>query len=324
MWLGDRITEKGLGNGISVLITVGILSGAPGAVSQLYYLIRSTVGSRVFVYETSHLFLMMLLLGFVVAAMVAMTQAQRKIPVQYAKRVVGRKIYGGQASFMPLKINYSGIMPVIFASALIMFPQQIFAYLAGASGSKFFQRVALALTQGSWTYYLMFGTLIMAFSYFWVSMMFKPVQIADELKKNGGYIPGVRPGEATARFLDYIMTRLTFAGSVFLTLIALMPDALYFACSIPYSVATFFGGTGTLITVGVMLETMRQAETYFVQRRYDAFMGQRSKAPSLMGRALAPSSRVFDGIETDQLKRLWRPLIILFVFGILASLYRLL
>jgi preprotein translocase subunit SecY len=181
-------------------------------------------------------------------------------------------MYSGASTFLPLKVNYSGVMPIIFGSALLLFPQQIFAYLGAATGAKFFQSASLHLSQGSGTYYVIYGLLIFIFSYLWVSLMFHPAQVADELKKSGGYIPSIRPGPPTAQFLDFVMTRLTFAGAIFLTTIALLPDFLYFSLHIPYGVALFFGGTGTLITVGVLLEMMRQVETYLVQRNYDGLL----------------------------------------------------
>lgn len=315
MWLGEQITERGIGNGVSLLITVGIVSGMPGSISQLLLMFTAPLGTEGPQFGLIHACLLISLLLLVIAAMVAVTQVQRKIPVQYAQRMIGRKLYSAQSSFLPLKVNYSGIMPVIFASAILVFPQQIFAYLGGASGIKFFQHLAYGLTQGSLFYYLVFGFLILAFSYFWVSMMFKPVQIADEIKKNGGYVPGVRPGEATAKFLDFVMTRLTLAGSIFLTLIALFPDILYFTYHIPYSVALFFGGTGTLITVGVVLETIKQMETYLLQRHYDGFLkkGSRSRAASVLPLVEA---------EVISLRLLWIPLVVIFFIGMIAWVLR--
>jgi preprotein translocase subunit SecY len=231
-----------------------------------------------------HGLLMIALLFGVVALMIAVTQADRRIPVQYVKRIVGRKMYGGQSSYLPLKINYSGVMPVIFASAILLFPQQIFAYIGASAGINFFQKISVALNHGSPAYYLIYGFMILCFSYFWVSMMFRPVQIADDLKKNGGYVPGIRPGSDTAQFIDFTMTRLTLAGALFLTLIALLPDFVCFACGIPYSIALFFGGTGTLIAVGVILDTMKQIEGYLLQKNYDGFMKKgKSRSRSAVG-----------------------------------------
>lgn len=314
MWLGEQISQKGIGNGISLLITIGILGGSPTAVVQAVSMFTSPVGSGTPSLGLPQGILMLALLLGVVASMVAVTQAQRKIPVQYAKRVIGRKVYGGQSSFLPLKVNYSGVMPVIFASAILMFPQQIFATIGAATGINFFVHIASYLSQGSVAFYVLFGSLILAFSYFWVSIMFKPVQIADELKKNGGYIPGVRPGIPTAEFLDYVMTRLTLAGSIFLTVIALFPDLLSVAYRVPYSVALFFGGTGTLITVGVVLDTMRQIETFLLQRHYDGFLKK--------GRTRSRSeSRMTQGLDTGELKNLgvlWWSLGTIFSIGIIA------
>ena len=314
MWLGEQITQRGIGNGISILITVGILGQLPSAVFQVINMFSSPVGSEGPSLGLPQGLVMVILLLGVVGAMIAMTQAQRKIPVQYAKRVIGRKVYGGQSSFLPLKVNYSGVMPVIFGSAILMFPQQIFAYIGAATGIHFFEKLASVLTQGSLAYYILFGSLILGFSYFWVSIMFKPIQIADDLKKNGGYIPGVRPGIPTAKFLDFVMTRLTLAGSVFLTAVALFPDLLYFTYNIPYSVALFFGGTGTLITVGVMLDTMRQIETHLLQRHYDGFL-KRGKARARSG---SRASQSLDAGELRNLGVLWWPLGIIFTLGILA------
>ncbi|MDR2806640.1 MAG: preprotein translocase subunit SecY [Puniceicoccales bacterium] len=271
-WIGDRITQLGIGNGVSLLITVGILSSLPGAVIQLIEMFTKPVGVDASIVGTPHLLLMLTLLIVVIYSMVAVTQATRKIPVQYARRVVGRKMIGGQSSFLPLKVNYAGVMPVIFASTLIMFPQQIFTYIAGAWNVPFCIKIANALMHGSTVFYIIYGTLILCFSYFWVSIMFKPMQIAEDLKKSGGYVPGVRPGSDTANFLDFSMTRLTLAGAIFLTIVALLPDLISISFGIPYTISMFFGGTGTLITVGVILDTMRQMEVQLLERNYDGFL----------------------------------------------------
>lgn len=270
MWLGEQITQRGIGNGISILITVGIVSDIPSAASVCFRMFFAPVGV-----EAKGLpegILLICALFAVTAGIVAVTQAQRKIPVQYAKRVVGRKVYGGQSSFLPLKINYSGVMPIIFASSILLFLQTMFNWLGAATDLTFLRQFSANFNHGQPVYYCIYGVLIFAFSYFWVSVMFKPVQVADDLKKYGGYIPGVRPGEATARFLDFVMTRLTLAGAVFLLAIAVIPDLLLYSQGIPYNVAQFFGGTGMLIVVGVMLDTLRQVETFLLQRHYDGFL----------------------------------------------------
>jgi preprotein translocase subunit SecY len=318
VWLGEQITQKGIGNGISLLITVSIISGLPGAVSSAYQMFVAPVGAEGAALGVPEGVLMLALLFAVTAGLVAITQAQRKIPVQYAKRVVGRKVYGGQSSFLPLKVNYAGVMPVIFASAILMFPAQILSYLGTATGMRFFNDFADSIAHGRPAYYIIFGLLILIFSYFWVSMMFKPIQIADDLKKNGGYIPGVRPGEPTAKFLDHIMTRLTLFGAMSLTLIALFPDILLFAYNVPFSVAIFFGGTGMLITVGVLLDTMRQIETYLLQRHYDGFL----RKGKMRGRSAARTKQIVDTAGLQDFWTVWRPLlfiaIALFVLGIVS------
>jgi preprotein translocase subunit SecY len=199
---------------------------------------------------------------------VAVTQAQRKIPVQYAKRVVGRKTYGGQSSYMPLRVNYSGVMPIIFASAILMFLAKVLEWI------PFTKAWALShLTRGTEpVYIILYGLMILFFSYFWVATQFHPVQIADDLKKYGGYVPGIRPGKPTAEFLDKTMTRITLAGAIFLTVIAVLPIFLNSMLQIPNLVAQFFGGTSLLIIVGVMLDTMRQVESHLVTRHYDGFL----------------------------------------------------
>ena len=270
MWIGEQITKLNIGNGISILITVGIISDLPGAAKATYDLFFGPIGVQRFGFVYG-----ILMAGFllaVTAGLIAVIQGMRKIPVQYAKRVVGRKVYGGQSSFMPLKVNYSGVMPVIFGSALLAFPQQIVSQIGAALDLPWMVDLSHYLVHGSATYYFLFGFLILFFSYFWVSVMFRPIQIADDLKKYGGYVPGVRPGQPTAKFLDFVMTRLTLAGAIFLTVIAVLPDLLLHLAEIPMRVAIFFGGTGMLITVGVALDTMKQIETHLLQRHYDGFL----------------------------------------------------
>ena len=271
MWLGEQITQRGIGNGVSLLITVGILADIPGAANQTYHLFFRPVGTGPSL-GLPQAAIMLALFVLVTMGIIAVVQGQRKIPVQYAKRVVGNKVMGGQSSFLPLKVNYSGVMPVIFASAILLFPQQIFSLVGAKFNLKFLTELSNTLIHGNFWYYFLNATLILFFSYFWVSVMFKPIQIADDLKKYGGYIPGVRPGEPTAQFLDFIMTRLTLAGAIFLTVLAIVPDLLFFQLSVPQRIAYFFGGPGMLITGGVILDTMRQIETFLLQRHYDGFL----------------------------------------------------
>ncbi|MDQ2918264.1 MAG: preprotein translocase subunit SecY [Verrucomicrobiota bacterium] len=268
MWLGDQITERGIGNGISLIITVGIVARLPAGLAQAWktFVPSAGGGSQV---NPAILVLMIAFLFIVIAAVIAVTQGVRKITVQYAKRVVGRKMYGGQTQYMPLKVNYAGVMPIIFAWALLLFPTTIVGM--AFQNSRVARQISDALAHG-WAHYLVLALMIFFFSYFWVATQFQPSQIADDLKKYGGYIPGVRPGKPTADFLDFTMTRLTFAGAIFLTLIAILPSLLSQGLNVPQITAQFFGGTSLLIIVGVILDTMRQVETHLIQRHYDGFL----------------------------------------------------
>jgi preprotein translocase subunit SecY len=293
MWMGEQITQRGIGNGVSLLITAGILADLPAAAAAFWQMVHAPIGTSTL--TIPEIAVMFALFVFVTMGIIAVTQAQRKIPVQYAKRVVGQKVYGGQSSFLPLKVNYSGVMPVIFASAILLFPQQIFSWMGAQFDIKFLIELSNHLIRGDWFYYVTMAGLILFFSYFWVSVMFKPIQIADDLKKYGGYVPGVRPGEPTASFLDFIMTRLTLAGAIFLTFIAVMPDMLMNWMNVPARIAYFFGGTGMLITVGVILDTMKQIETFLLQRHYDGFLKKgrirgRSTAQMALGEAASEKS----------------------------------
>src|SRR6202158_3590438 len=247
MWLGDQITERGIGNGISLIITIGIVARLPAALAQAWktFVPSGQTGSSPG--NPMGPVLVVFLLIVVIAAVIAITQGVRKITVQYAKRAVGRKMYGGQTQYMPLKVNYAGVMPIIFAWALLLFPTTIvgLAFKNSPTAAK----IASALNSG-WPHYVALAAMIFFFSYFWVATQFQPTQIADDLKKYGGYIPGVRPGQTTADFLDYTMTRLTFAGAVFLTVIVILPQLLAHQLNVPYITAQFFGGTSLLIIVG--------------------------------------------------------------------------
>jgi len=312
MWLGEQITARGIGNGVSLLITVGILADLPGAAEATYRLFFAPIGvAKLGPLEGG---LMIGLFVVVTMGIIAVTQGQRKIPVQYAKRVVGQKVYGGQSSFLPLKVNYSGVMPVIFASAILMFPQQIMSQVGAAFKMPFLVDFASNLTRGHWTYYAGFTTLILFFSYFWVSVMFKPIQIADDLKKYGGYIPGVRPGEPTAGFLDFIMTRLTLAGAIFLTIIAVIPDVLLNTFNVPPRIAYFFGGTGMLITVGVILDTMRQIETFLLQRHYDGFL----KKGRIRGRSTSANVALGEAASDKSVMQLTAVMLVILLVGLTA------
>ncbi|MEY3394766.1 MAG: preprotein translocase subunit SecY [Verrucomicrobiota bacterium] len=267
MWLGDQITEKGIGNGISIIITVNIISALPGALIQAWAFF--TDGDP---FKAIMMVGMIALLLVVIAGTIAITQAQRRIAVQYAKRVVGRKEFGGQTQYLPLKVNYAGVMPIIFATAVLSLPPMMLQW--------FFKEQSWAnilyneLVGGGKWYYILGGVGIFLFSYFWVAMMFNPSQISEDLKRNGGYIPGVRPGKPTAEFLDFTMTRLTFAGAIFLAGLFFLPALTGAIVKLPPSslILTFFGGTSLLIMVGVVLDVMRQVETQLIQKHYDGFL----------------------------------------------------
>jgi preprotein translocase subunit SecY len=269
MWLGEQITARGIGNGVSLIITIGIVARLPQMFAGLGDMFL-TPESNYHVMGTG--VLLVILLGAVIAGVIAITQAQRKIPVQYAQRAVGRKMYAGGTSFMPLKVNYAGVMPIIFAQSILMFPQQIFLFLGRNFSIPFFTDIARTLNYGSPVYLTLYSLMILFFSYFWVATQFNELQIADDLKKNGGYIPGVRPGQGTSDYLHRAMSRITLAGAVFLTIIATIPIILYDQLGVQSAVGSFFGGTSILIAVGVLLDTMRQMESHLMMRHYDGFL----------------------------------------------------
>jgi len=265
MWIGEQITDRGIGNGISVIITVNIVSSMPMAIKMLVDKLTPVDG--VAEIGPFHLALMISLIFAVILGVVAVTQAQQKIPVQFAKRMVGRKMMQGGSSNLPLRVNYSGVMPIIFASAIMGIFPMVGAKLPWQAAKEW----ASTFPMSGW-YMFWFGMMILFFSYFWVATQFNPIQIADDLKRRGGYIPGIRPGRPTAEFLDKTMTRLTLAGAVFLTGIAVMPTIMTSQFNVPWIVASFFGGTSLLIMVGVMLDTMRQIESHLLMRHYDGFL----------------------------------------------------
>ncbi len=269
MWLGEQITERGIGNGASLIITVNIVARLPQAIVGMWTLVRGggiTTGQS---FTIIHMLLLLAMFFIVCAATVALTQGHRKIPVRHAGRTAaGRGASARQTSYMPLPVNYSGVMPIIFASAILTFIAMVLQWVT-------FTRMrgwGMFLQRGGGSYMVIFGAMILIFSYFWVANQFNPIQIADDLQKNGGYIPGIRPGQPTAEFLDHTMTRITFSGAIFLTVLAILPMILARQFNVPDLVAQFFGGTSLLIMVGVMLDTMRQIEAHLLSRHYDGFL----------------------------------------------------
>lgn len=265
MWLGERITERGIGNGISLIIMVGILSRFPNVVISEITLIRE--GVRGILGELILLAIMFLVVAFVVL----ITQGTRKIPVQYAKRVVGRKIYGGQSTHIPLKVNTAGVMPIIFAQSIMFIPTTIATFF---SESAFMQGVMRWFSYDHWFYWIIFGLIIVFFTYFYTAIAFDPQQVSSTMKQQGGFIPGVRPGKRTAEFIDNILTRVTLPGSIFLALVAVFPYILMQIMDIGYDLASFFGGTSLLIIVGVALDTLQQVESHLLMRHYDGFLSR--------------------------------------------------
>jgi preprotein translocase subunit SecY len=258
MWLGEQITERGIGNGISLIIFSGIVVRIPNAISNTFRLV-STGELSIF----PVLLLIVLMVG-VVGFIVFIEQGQRRIPVQYAKRVIGRKLYGGQSTHLPLKINTSGVIPPIFASSIIMFP----ATLASFIKVDWVQNVAAAIKPGNISYELLFVGFIFFFCYFYTAVTFNPVDVAENMKKHGGFIPGIRPGKRTADYIDRVLTRLTLGGATYVAAVCVLPSILVSNFNVPF----YFGGTALMIVVGVAIDTMSQMESHMLTRHYEGFL----------------------------------------------------
>ena len=259
MWLGEQITEKGIGNGISLIIFIGIVARFPADI------INSVRALRVGTLSPIVAALMVAIMVGVIAAVVAMTQAQRKIPVQYAKRVVGRKMYGGQSTHIPLRVNTAGVIPIIFAQSLIMLPSTLAIYFHGNAA---IQSIAGWFAHGTWVYVVVYSLTIIFFTYFYTAIVLNPIDMADNMKKYGGFVPGIRPGRKTAEYIDRILSRITLPGAIFLALIAVLPDILIRRFNVPF----YFGGTSVLIVVGVALDTLQQIESHLIMRHYEGFV----------------------------------------------------
>jgi preprotein translocase subunit SecY len=260
MWLGEQMTERGIGNGISLIIFAGIVARGPAAIVNSIELVKS--GEIAIFFIPIFLFFMF----GIIAIIVFFETAQRRIPIQYAKRVVGRKVYGGQSSHLPLKINISGVIPPIFASSIMMFP----ATIGGFVQVDWVKRVSAALSPGSPYYYILYVGMIAFFCFFYTAVTFKPDDVAENLKKNGGFIPGIRPGKKTAEFIDNVLTRLTVVGAIYLSAVCVLPTILISRFNVPF----YFGGTALLIVVGVAIDTISQIESHLVMRNYEGFMKQ--------------------------------------------------
>ena len=263
MWLGEQIDDRGIGNGISLIIMIGIIDRFPYAVfDEVQQLLG---GNRTLLLE---LFLWGLMFA-TVAAVILLTQGTRKIPVQYAKRVIGRKLYGGQSTHLPLRVNTAGVMPIIFAQSIMFVPSTVTTFLPD---SVFKDWVARSFDFQSYMYMVFYFLLIVFFTYFYTAIAFNPVDVADNMKKYGGFIPGIRPGKRTSEFIDNILSKITLPGSVFLGFIAIFPSLITRYTNVGYSFSSFFGGTGLLIIVGVALDTLQQIESHLLMRHYDGFM----------------------------------------------------
>ncbi len=313
MWLGEQITDKGIGNGISMVITVNIVSRLPAAILQGFQMVFSPSGQNAV--PLPFVPLMIFFLFAVVAGTIAITQAMRKVTINYARQVRGNKVYGGQSSFLPLKVNYSGVMPIIFAQSILLVPAFTIKLLPIGT-APWAMSLANSLMPGGTMYYIIYVLMIFFFSYFWVSFMFNPIQIAEDVKKNGGFIPGVRPGAPTAEFLEYTMTRLTLAGAIFLAVLAILPSTVQRSFGVPMLTAQFFGGTSLLIMIGVMLDTMRQMETYLLQRHYDGFL----KKGRIRGRSASNLTAAQGQAATGNYVWLYVIIAILFIAGAVVAL----
>ncbi len=262
MWLGEQITERGIGNGISLIIFIGIIDRFPYSVFDEYQIVAS--GARNLLIELVYIagFL------FIIAGVIAVTVATRKIPVQYAKRVIGRKVFGGVTQYIPLKVNSAGVMPLIFAQSIMFIPS---TFLSFFPNSDMMQNISKYFSYQSWFYSGVYALLIIFFTYFYTAIAFNPKDVSDNMKKQGGFIPGVRPGKPTSDFIDNILTKITLPGAIFLAIIAILPTFLM-KLGVTTGLASFFGGTSLLIIVGVALDTLQQIESHLLMRRYDGFM----------------------------------------------------
>jgi preprotein translocase subunit SecY len=258
MWLGEQITERGIGNGISLIIFAGIVARMPTAISNTFRLV-STGAMSVF-----PVIVLIVLMVAVIAVIIFVEQGQRRIPVQYAKRVVGRRMYGGQSTHLPLKINMSGVIPPIFASSIMMFPATISSFIT----VPWIQDIVSALRPGNAVYELCFVGLIFFFCYFYTAVTFNPVDVADNMKKQGGYIPGIRPGKRTADYIDKVLSRITLGGALYVSAICVLPSILITQFNVPF----YFGGTALLIVVGVAIDTVAQMESHMLSRHYEGFL----------------------------------------------------
>lgn len=271
MWVGEQISEKGIGNGISLIIAVGILSQIPSAIGLIIKQLNLQSQQAGQMTISSLVILAVVFIG-VIMGTILIIQGQRKVPLQYARRIVGNQETGASAAHIPLKINYAGVIPVIFASALLMFPATISQMLGGSTSSSWIGAIARNLAPGTAIYTSIYAILILLFTFFWTSTQFHPEQIASDMKKNGAFIPGVRQGKPTQDYLEVTMNRITFIGAIFLAIIAILPTLVSKILNVDMTISHFFGGTSLLILVGVILDTMQQVDSHLLMNRYDGLM----------------------------------------------------
>jgi len=272
MWLGEQIDEYGIGNGISLIIMAGIVAHMPWALNMLRENIDFNVGASAGSIGPAKLLFLIAAFVFVVAGAILITQAQRRIPIQQAKQMRGRRMYGGQRHYLPLRVNHGGVMPIIFASSFMMFPPLIIRWLLGIfSESSILRALDGAFGHEAFTYNLLYMLLIFLFAYFWTTVQFQPKEMAKNLRDSGSFIPGLRPGRRTADYLETVMTRITYFGAAFLAIIAVVPSVISMLLGIDWRVATFLGGTGLLIVVSVSLDLVQKIEANLLMRSYDGF-----------------------------------------------------
>jgi len=270
MWLGEQIQERGIGNGISIIIAVGIISRIPASLQQMWLLYAPGHPENRQINEIT-LGLLLLVWLAVVMGVVLFSQAQRKIPIQYGKRVIGRRVYGGQSTYLPIRVDMAGVIAIIFAQSVILFPATLATFLP--SKIKIVAFLQSFLHERGWGYNIVYVLLIFFFMYFYTAIVFNPTEISNNLKKHGGFIPGIRPGKPTSDFLDFVATRIVFVGALYVAVIAILPNGIMAIFNVPsYSLASFFGGTTIMIMVGVVLDTMKQIEGQLLIRHYDGFI----------------------------------------------------
>jgi preprotein translocase subunit SecY len=283
MWLGEQIDEYGIGNGISLLIMAGIIARMPAAIRMLGRNVTLSLTGSSSGLGPITLLILVLMFVLVVAGAILITQGQRRIPIQQAKQTRGRRIYGGQRQYLPLRVNHGGVMPIIFASSLMLFPNALFTWMAGAFRNDFTVALASAFRMDNYIYQVCYIGLIFFFAYFWTTVQFRPKEMAEQLQDYGSFIPGLRPGRRTAEYLERVMERITYCGAAFLAVIAVIPEVIAMLLKVPYGISAFLGGTGLLITVSVALDLVQRIEANLVMRNYGGFLGGSARIKGAYG-----------------------------------------